>query len=154
MRGERGDADLADGLVPAKGGSATPLRIVNVSTGAAVRPFPGMGAYATSKAALRMAGMVLASELEAGQPDPGCRRDATVLSYEPRVVDTEIQGTARSASDRVLPGVEAFGQFASQRLLAPASAPARKIADYLDGDGHATFDERRYSAPPVTASNG
>jgi NAD(P)-dependent dehydrogenase (short-subunit alcohol dehydrogenase family) len=40
------------------------LRIVNVSSGAAVRAFPGLGAYGATKAALRMAGMILAAELD------------------------------------------------------------------------------------------
>jgi NAD(P)-dependent dehydrogenase (short-subunit alcohol dehydrogenase family) len=137
------------GLFMRRGEVGTPLRIVNVSTGAAVRPFPGLGAYATSKAALRMAGMVLATEIEAVQPDPGQRRDTTILSYEPGVVDTEMQVAARSASSQILPSVDAFKQFAAQGLLAPAAAPAREIADYLDGDGHSTFSERRYGAPPA-----
>lgn len=137
-----------------RGSKAIPLRMVNVSTGAAVRPFPGLGAYATSKAALRMAGMVLAAEIEAGEPEPSRRRDATILSYEPGVVDTEMQATARSAPSELHPGVDAFKQFHAQGLLAPASAPALAIADYLDGDGHSTFDERRYGQPPKAMSKG
>src|SRR6476660_2984809 len=42
----------------------TPLRIVNVSSGAAVQAFPGLSDYCASKAALRMAGMVGAAELD------------------------------------------------------------------------------------------
>src|SRR5215203_2386457 len=57
----------------------TPVRIVNVSSGAGVEPFPGLGAYGSTKAALRLAGMVLGAELDmlaaAGAP-----RDATVNS--------------------------------------------------------------------------
>jgi benzil reductase ((S)-benzoin forming) len=135
-----------------QGPKTTPLRIVNVSTGAAVRPFPGLGAYATSKAALRMAGMVLAAEIEAGEPDPARRRDATILSYEPGIVDTEMQAMARSAPPERHPGVEAFKQFHAQGLLAPPSAPALQIADYLDADGHSTFDEWRYGASPKDRS--
>ena len=37
---------------------AIPLRIVNVSSGAAVDAFPGLGAYGATKAALRLAGAV------------------------------------------------------------------------------------------------
>jgi benzil reductase ((S)-benzoin forming) len=129
-----------------------PLRIVNVSSGAAVRPFPGLGAYAMSKAALRMAGMSLAAEIEAGEPDPARRRDVTILSYEPGIVDTEMQATARAAPKALHPGVEAFRQFHAQGLLAPARAPALEIAGYLEGDGHATFHERRYNTPPGEAS--
>ena len=41
------------------------LRIVNVSTGAATSGFPGLAAYGSSKAALRLAGMSLAREWDA-----------------------------------------------------------------------------------------
>jgi len=136
------------------GPKATPLRMVNVSTGAAVRPFPGLGAYGTSKAALRMAGMVLAAEIEAGEPNGARRRDVTILSYAPGIVDTEMQAMARSAPRELHPGVEAFKQFHAQGLLAPASAPALQIAEYLEGDGHATFDECSYGAPPKEGSKG
>ncbi len=40
------------------------VRIVNVSSGAASKAIPGLGVYAGTKAALRMAGMVLACELD------------------------------------------------------------------------------------------
>lgn len=58
---------------------AVPLRIVNVSSGAAVRAFPGLADYCASKAALRMAGMALADRrpCECRQPyrrQGGCRR--------------------------------------------------------------------------------
>jgi len=41
-----------------------PLRIVNLSSVAAVEPFPGLATYGSTKAALRLAGMVLAAELD------------------------------------------------------------------------------------------
>ena len=40
------------------------IRIVNVSSGAAVRGFGGVMAYCASKAALRMIGMVAAAEFD------------------------------------------------------------------------------------------
>jgi benzil reductase ((S)-benzoin forming) len=131
------------GWVVRRSGPATALRIVNVSSGAAVRALPGLGAYGSSKAALRMAGMVLASELDAGGPE-GLRPDAGILSYEPGVVDTGMQRAARESPVERLPIVDAFVRFAAEGRLAPPSAPAREIADYLDGDGLPRFSERRY----------
>jgi NAD(P)-dependent dehydrogenase (short-subunit alcohol dehydrogenase family) len=57
------------------------LRIVNISTGAAVQGVPGLGDYGSSKAALRMAGMVLAAELHS-EERPGGRRPNTAMSQE------------------------------------------------------------------------
>jgi hypothetical protein len=54
----------------------------------------------------------------------------------------------RATSADIVPVVEMFLRFAAEGLLALPSAPAAQIADYLDGDGHARFTERRYEAPP------
>lgn len=118
------------------------LRIVNVSTGAAAHAIPGLGAYGSSKAALRMAGMVLAAELDANGASE--TKDATVLSYEPGVVDTAMQTAARDSSPDRLPSVAMFERFAAEGRLVPPTAPATEIADYLEGDGHPRFGERRY----------
>lgn len=126
--------------------SGVALRIVNVSTGAALRPFPGLGAYGGTKAALRMVGMVLAAELD--HRDASLRPEATILSYEPGIVDTEMQAVARTSSAEVLPALEMFARFAAEGRLVPPSAPAGEIADYLDHDGHARFAERRYGGAP------
>jgi len=115
------------------------LRIVNVSTRAAVVGIAGLGAYASSKAALRMAGMVLAAELDM----TGDKR-TSILSYEPGTVDTPMQAQARAKSRDVLPSVELFAGFAASGKLIPAHAPAREIADFLDSDTRTRFLERRY----------
>ena len=129
--------------------SGVPIRIVNVSTGAAARPMPGLGAYASSKAALRMAGMILAAELDARTgPVP----DATILSYEPGIVDTAMQSAARSSTAEMLPIVQTFKDWAATGSLAPPTAPAAEIADYLAGDGHPRWMEGRFgqAAPSRT----
>ena len=43
------------GMVVRAAPAEVPVRIVNVSTGAAVQAFPGIGEYGSSKAALRLA---------------------------------------------------------------------------------------------------
>ena len=118
---------------------SAPIRIVNVSTRAAVLGIAGLGAYGSSKAALRMAGMVLATELDAA----GDRR-TSILSYEPGTVDTPMQAHARAKTRDVLPSVELFAGFAAAGKLIPSGAPAREIADFLDSDSRTRFLERRY----------
>ena len=122
---------------------AVPLRIVNVSTGAAVRAFPGLAAYGSSKAALRMAGMALAAELETAADTMLRERDITVLSYEPGTVDTPMQAWARSQSVDVLPSRDLFLRFDAERLLVPPEAPAAEIVAFLESESAARFEERR-----------
>ncbi|MEA2725396.1 MAG: hypothetical protein QOH59_3167 [Gemmatimonadales bacterium] len=120
-----------------------PVRIVNVSSGAGVEPFPGLGAYGNTKAALRLAGMVLAAELDV-RAAGGAHRDATVWSYEPGVVATPMQEAVRSASPKTVPIVQVFKDLDAQGQLRPADAPATEIVSYLEADGHPRFSEQRF----------
>jgi benzil reductase ((S)-benzoin forming) len=116
----------------------TRLRVLNVSTGAVAHALGGMAAYGSSKAALRQAGRVLAAEAE-DRP-----WDLSVLSFEPGVVDTEMQQEARSRDPGDFPWVGLFRSFHEQgQLIAPATvAPA--MADFLEADDRPLFDERRF----------
>jgi len=119
-----------------------PLRIVNVSSGLAVMPLPGAVAYCNTKAALRMAGMVVAAELDAASG--AHRHDASVLSYEPGLVDTPMQTTARRTPVETLPVVQMFTDWAATGALVAPALPAREIADYLCTNGHPRWLEQRY----------
>jgi NAD(P)-dependent dehydrogenase (short-subunit alcohol dehydrogenase family) len=119
------------------------VRIVNVSSGAGVEPFPGLGAYGNTKAALRLAGMVLGAELDV-KAAGGAPRDATVWSYEPGVVATPMQDSVRSASPETVPIVQVFKDLAAHGQLRPADAPATEIVSYLERDGHPRFSEQRF----------
>jgi NAD(P)-dependent dehydrogenase (short-subunit alcohol dehydrogenase family) len=119
-----------------------PVRIVNVSSGAGVEPFPGLGAYGATKAALRLAGMVLAAELD--MRGAGTPRDVTVWSYEPGVVATPMQDAVRGATADTVPIVQVFHDLAAHGQLRPADAPAAEIVAYLEADGHPRFSEQRF----------
>jgi len=125
-----------------------PLRIVNVSTAAAMTPFPGLGAYGSSKAALRMAGMILATELDAAGAAASRPPDTSILSFEPGIVETPMQAAARASSVETLPSLQMFKDFAAAGALVPAALPARAIADYLGEDGHQRWEERRFIPSP------
>ena len=120
-----------------------PTRIVNVSSGAAVEAFPGLGAYGATKAALRMAGMVLAGELDLRAAN-GAPRDVTIWSYEPGVVETPMQAAVRATTEETVPIVGMFRQLKAGGQLLPVSAPVGDIVAYLEGDGHPTFSEQRF----------
>jgi len=124
------------------------LRVVNVSSGAARAPFPGMGIYCASKSALLMTGRVLAEECSRPTVS-GALSDVAVLSYEPGIVDTPMQAAARTASPEVLPAVGLFRRFAAEGLLVPPAEPAREIVEFCESEGHPPFSEGRYGGPPA-----
>src|SRR5690349_11512220 len=84
------------GLVLRRVHADVAVRIVNVSSGAATRAFPGLADYCASKAALRMVGMAAASELDSPLRVHAAPADTAILSYEPGTVDTAMQEAARS----------------------------------------------------------
>jgi NAD(P)-dependent dehydrogenase (short-subunit alcohol dehydrogenase family) len=77
-------------------GGAMALRkhgtIVNISSDAAVEPYPGWGFYAASKAALDQLSRVWAAEL--------ATRDVRVLSVDPGEMDTQMHADALPDADR------------------------------------------------------
>jgi benzil reductase ((S)-benzoin forming) len=118
------------------------IRIVNVSSVAAVQPFPGIGEYGSSKAALRLASMTFSAELTSDQRPGGQRPNVAVLSYQPGIVDTPMQVSARAPR----PWNQLFVDFHAQGLLAPPDAPAREIVAFLTSDAEPPFTERRFGA--------
>lgn len=131
------------GLVLRRTPPQTPLRIVTVSSGAAVQAFAGLSDYCASKAALRMSGMVAAAELDSPLRPGPARPDTAILSYEPGTVDTAMQEEARLRSLDENPWGQLFRDFHASGALVPPAAPAREIVDFLERDGHARFSERR-----------
>ena len=121
----------------------TPLRIVNVSSGAATTGFAGLAAYGSSKAAMRLAGMSLAREWDTPSPTARPRRNAAILSYEPGVVDTDMQRYARTRPADEFPWAQMFHDFAARGVAVPPERPAREIVAFLESDNEPPFGERR-----------
>ena len=119
------------------------VRIVNVSSGAAVGAFPGLAAYGSSKAALRMAGMVLAAELASPQRRLPAPTDVAILSYEPGIVDTPMQTLARSQTPETFPSVQLFQDFAARGVLVQPEVPGAEILAFLEAGPQPGFTERR-----------
>ena len=106
--------------------SGADRRVVNVSSGAAVRAIPGAGAYSVAKAGLEM----LTRVLDADVPAPGF----SAITLRPGIIDTPMQGVLRSKSDGELPSAAMFRDFhASGRLAAPAALAAKVVARLIEG---------------------
>lgn len=99
--------------------------LINISSGVARRPVPNMGPYCIAKAGLAMASAMLNVEL-AG-------RGVRVFSFEPGIVDTDMQTALRESGlfDGVLP--------ADRSQLLPPEAPAKAVRWLCSpgGDGFA-----------------
>ncbi|MEI6224052.1 MAG: SDR family NAD(P)-dependent oxidoreductase [Deltaproteobacteria bacterium] len=121
----------------------TRLRIVDVSSGAARRPYAGWSAYCTTKAALRMAGEVVGEEARSFAPGTALPVDLSLVSYEPGVVDTEMQEAVRGSLAESFPQVRRFLDLHASGQLHHPSRPAGEIADLLEADGLPPFSERR-----------
>ena len=100
------------------------VRVVNISSGAAQRPFPGLATYCSTKAALRMAGMVVAAEVE----------EIGVFSYEPGVVDTEMQRATRETPLEEFPWGTTFRQYHAEGRLAAPELPAADVVKFLESE--------------------
>lgn len=121
------------GLVLRRRPQGAEVRVVNISSGAAQRPFPGLSIYCSTKAALRMAGMVVGAEAD----------DVSVLSYEPGVVDTEMQRATRERPLEEFPWGTSFRQYhAEGRLVAPG-LPAADVVKFLQSERAERFVESR-----------
>jgi NAD(P)-dependent dehydrogenase (short-subunit alcohol dehydrogenase family) len=118
------------------------LRIVDVSSGAADSAYPGWVAYCASKAALDMAGRVLAVELAEVPALQG--RDLAVVSYAPGIVATAMQAQLRAASEAEFPRRARFLRLHEQGHLIDPVGPAAEIAALLASDGLPAFSRRHF----------
>jgi len=119
------------GFVVAQAGEGAPVRVINVSSGAATRPYPGWTAYCAGKAGLKMTGEVLAEESAAY----GAARDLAVVTYAPHVVATAMQAQLRATDEARFPMRARFVALHEDGDLVDAAGPAGEIADLCAADG-------------------
>lgn len=95
-------------------------RVLNISSGAAVRATRGWSAYCAAKAALNHFTRVLSEE----EPD------IVALSFRPGVVDTTMQRTIREEGARGMPpeSYQKFRRYHEEGELLPPEVPGRALA--------------------------
>ncbi|HEY2818203.1 MAG TPA: SDR family NAD(P)-dependent oxidoreductase [Casimicrobiaceae bacterium] len=103
--------------------AASDRRIINISSGAAQTPLPGIALYCAAKAGLEMLTRTLAAEQG---PNGIC-----VISLRPGIIDTDMQSLMRSHSDDVLPAAAMFRGFHAQRQLVAPDVAAAKIVEKI-----------------------
>ena len=95
--------------------------VINISSGSGRRPIAGSGAYCAAKAGLDMASRVAALEEE------NAGSTVTISSLAPGIIETDMQVTARNATEEEFPEVERFRAFKSEGMLKSPGEVASKI---------------------------
>jgi len=103
-----------------------PLRICNISSGAAHSAYQGWSVYCSSKAALFMASQVLAAEMEAANAD------VRIISYRPGPIDTPMQTELRKKKPEDFPQVDRFIQLHNEGKLVSPNTAALDLMNQLD----------------------
>jgi NAD(P)-dependent dehydrogenase (short-subunit alcohol dehydrogenase family) len=100
-------------------------RVINISSGAAVRPIPGWSAYCAAKAALNMFNRSLAVEEDA----------ITAIAFRPGVIDTDMQVAIRELGATGMPPDEhaRFLRFHQDGDLRPPEVVGRTLAILAHG---------------------
>ncbi len=120
------------------------LRILDVSSGAAIRPLPGLGEYAGTKAALRMMTMAAAADFQSAPLNGRMTRDVGVCSYSPGTVNTQMQVDARSQNPADFPAQTWFKERHETGGLHAPELPAAEIANFLESARALAFAEKRF----------
>jgi benzil reductase ((S)-benzoin forming) len=119
---------------------AQSLRVAQISSGASHKAYPGWGVYCSSKAGLRMAAQVMASEAEIAG------RDLRVVVYEPGVLNNPMQTELRQIPATSFPQVERFRQMESQGQLVAPEDSARELWQILNRTDLPLYWESRYGS--------
>lgn len=99
--------------------------IVNVTSGAAERPIHGWSVYNATKAAINMHTEV------AGLEQENTKGSNKIVAFSPGIMDTEMQGTIRSAEEDAFADIDTFLGFKANGKLRQPSAVARALVDLI-----------------------
>lgn len=121
---------------------AVPAVIVQISSGAATKPYPGWSSYCAAKAAVDHWTRTVGAELEE-RSDP-----ITVVSVAPGVVETPMQAEIRAMDEADFPNVQRFRDLKSEGILRVPEDVARELwqlATSADLENGAILDLRAKS---------
>lgn len=93
------------------------LRVINIDSGAADFPLTGWGNYCASKAFINSLLSVVALE----------NRNYQVVSFDPGVMDTDMQETIRATDVKIFDQVETFVKYKAEGTLNDPSDVAKQI---------------------------
>ncbi|ARI78161.1 (S)-benzoin forming benzil reductase [Halobacillus mangrovi] len=98
--------------------------VINITSGAAERPVHGWSTYSSTKAAINRFTETLALEQEGN--------GHKILAYSPGVMDTDMQGEIRSASEDEFADVDKFKQMKEEGKLRSPDEVAAVLMDLIN----------------------
>jgi benzil reductase ((S)-benzoin forming) len=104
-----------------------PLRILNISSGAAKNPIDGWSAYCASKAGLDMLSRTIAEELKISRMN-----HVRIFSIAPGIVDTAMQDEIRQSNVRDFSRIQQFVEYKNTDQLASPLLTARLLLSILE----------------------
>ncbi|MFB6467490.1 (S)-benzoin forming benzil reductase [Cytobacillus sp. Hz8] len=107
-----------------------PLTIINVTSGAAERPFHGWSAYCSTKAGINMFSQTFALEQEISE---GKHK---ILAFNPSIMDTEMQSAIRSSSKDAFHLLEQFQDYKKEGMLRSPEVVANALIQFVLKDDY------------------
>lgn len=104
-------------------------RIINITSGAAKRPYYGWSGYCASKTALNMISQVASTEQRSLHGEDGIK----VMAIAPGILDTDMQRSIRKQPQEAFTEVGKFIEYYKANALQTPASVARKIKDTLFG---------------------
>ncbi|PIC65195.1 short-chain dehydrogenase [Sporosarcina sp. P13] len=100
-------------------------KILNISSGAGRHPYEGWSIYCTTKAGLDHFSRVVSEEQKVAQHPVG------IVSIAPGIIDTGMQETIRSASNKQFPHLQKFISYKKEGLLSTPEDTASNILRFV-----------------------
>lgn len=120
-------AVLINNFLKTYGQRNIPLRILNISSGAAKNPIDGWSIYCSSKAGLDMLSRTIAEELKISKMN-----QVRIFSIAPGIVDTPMQDEIRQSNVRDFSRVQQFIEYKNTDQLTSPELTARLLLSILD----------------------
>jgi benzil reductase ((S)-benzoin forming) len=99
--------------------------VVNISSGAAIRPIHGWNTYCTTKAGLDMFTKTV------GLEQSSVTNPTTILSFSPGIMDTDMQGIIRNSDKEDFANVETFQSYHEEGQLRSPAFVAEKMLELV-----------------------
>ncbi|MDV6377491.1 SDR family NAD(P)-dependent oxidoreductase [Sporosarcina sp. GW1-11] len=116
---------LINTFIEALGSYRGTKKILNISSGAGRHPYEGWSIYCTTKAGLDHFSRVVAEEQKNAQHPVG------IVSIAPGIIDTGMQETIRSASNKQFPHLQKFISYKKEGLLSTPEDTASNILRFV-----------------------